>query len=61
MASYEIKWTDENWWRVTIEAENSEIALEKFWQGEYHNGKIYDSAMQDGVDIRLLDDEFEED
>jgi hypothetical protein len=37
------------------------MALEKFWQGEYNNGKIYDSAMQDGVEIRLLDDEFEED
>ena len=61
MASYEIKWTDEQWFRVIIEAESQNDALLKFSRGEYENEDLFGQEIQDSLDIRLLDDEFEED
>ncbi len=61
MSSYEIKWTDEMWYRVVIEAENQDDALDKFAIGEYENEEMFGTEIQDSLDIRLLDDEFEED
>ncbi len=61
MSSYEIKWTDELWYRVVIEAENQDDALDKFAIGEYENEEMFGTEIQDSLDIRLLDDEFEED
>ncbi len=61
MSSYEIKWTDELWYRVGIEAENQDDALDKFAIGEYENEEMFGTEIQDSLDIRLLDDEFEED
>ena len=61
MSSYEIKWTDELWYRVTIEAENADDALDKFSVGDYENEEMFGTEVQDSVEIRLLDDEFEED
>ena len=61
MSSYEIKWTDELWYRVTIEAENADDALDKFSVGDYENEEMFGAEMQDSVEIRMLDDEFEED
>ena len=60
MGRYEIKWTDEQWFRVVIEAESGDDALLKFSKGEYENEEMFGAEIQDSLDIRLLDDQFEE-
>ena len=61
MTNYEIEWTNEQWFKVTIKAENQQDAMAKFLEGEYENGELIGSEIQDSVDISMLDDEFEQD
>lgn len=51
LSKYTVEWTREQWWRVTIEAGSQELALEKFWLGEYDNEQQYGSEIQEGIDI----------
>jgi|TARA_R110000803_G_scaffold201849_1_gene266766 hypothetical protein len=61
MALYKIDWTEEQWFRVDIEAENRDEAMAKFLEGEYENEEMYGSETQDSVEISMRDDEFEQD
>jgi hypothetical protein len=61
MAFYKVDWTEEQWYRVVIEAENQDEALEKFSMNDYENEEMYGAETQDSVEIIMIDDEFEED
>lgn len=52
MGKFQIEWTREEWYRVTIEADNEEQAREKFWEGEYENEKKFGAEIQDGVEVK---------
>jgi len=60
MSEYKVEWTNEQWFRVTIEADSQEEAMDKFSMGEYENEQMFGSEMQNSVEIRMLDDELEE-
>jgi hypothetical protein len=53
MAKYEIQWTDELWYRMTVEAESMDEALDKFNKQEYDLGDadLFGSELQDSVTI----------
>jgi hypothetical protein len=63
MSEYKVEWTNEEWFKVTIEAENEEEAMEKFWRGDYDSSlqELTGNAMQESLSVELLDDEFEDD
>jgi hypothetical protein len=48
---YEIKWTLEKWFKVTITAESEEQAREMFWAGEHGEPTQYGAEIQEGVDV----------
>lgn len=57
MGKYMISWTNENWYRMDVEAESEQDALDKFWSGKYSwdNAFIFGEEVQDSVDIWELD------
>lgn len=61
MSEYQVQWTREEWFKVTIEAGNQEEALDKFLTDEYENEQMYGSEVQDSIEITLIDDEFGDD
>lgn len=59
MAKYEIEWTQELWFRITVEAENEQEAIDKWSAGDYDGYDTlehYGMDIQDGVDITKLED-----
>lgn len=50
---YTVAWTEENWYKVRIEAESIEQAKELFWAGEFDPSGVKNTGteIQDGVDI----------
>jgi hypothetical protein len=60
MPKFEIEWTEESWYRITIEADSEEKALE-LWNTcdypEYDDLKPYGGEIQDGVDINELEND----
>ena len=56
MPKYQVEWTREQWFRVSIEAANEDEAIEKFWEGEYENEQQYGSEIQEGVDVKEEED-----
>ena len=54
MPTYEIKWTMEQWFSVQIEANNSEQAEAKFWEGDYENEQMFGSEIQDSLETNLI-------
>jgi hypothetical protein len=57
MPKYEIQWTDELWYKLTVEAESEEIALDKFLSNEYDLGDadLFGSELQDSITIEEKD------
>ena len=51
MSKYKVSWTREQWFYVTIEASDKDVALAKFWEGDYENEQMFGSEIQEGVDI----------
>jgi len=56
MAKYEICFTKETWFRMTIEADSYEDARDRFWNDEcdWSAAKPYGSEIQDVIDITLV-------
>lgn len=50
---YVIEWTNEDWYRMEVEAESKEEALDNFWSGEYNwdNAIVTGGEVQEGVDV----------
>ena len=42
MPKFTIEWTNEDWYRMEVEAESKEEALDNFWSGEYN----WDNAIR---------------
>jgi hypothetical protein len=57
MAKYKVEWTEEQWFRTTIEASSEEDALKKFWQIEYSQGEMYGAEIQDSVEFELIEED----
>lgn len=54
MAKYQISWTEEDWYKVDIEADSYEDALDKWWGGHYDRQQAIlteSGILQEGVDI----------
>ena len=53
MAKYLIEWTNEDWYRMEVEAESEQEALDNFWSGEYSwaNAAIIGGEVQENVDV----------
>jgi ribulose bisphosphate carboxylase small subunit len=52
MSKYQVEYTLEKWYRVTIEAESPEDARTKFWAGDYESEEQeFGSEIQDSVEI----------
>ena len=53
MSKYTISWTEELWYRMDVEADSKDEALDKFHAGDYDfdNAKNTDVHLQDSVDI----------
>ena len=58
MTNYSVSWTQEIWYRATIEANSVEEAREKFWSGEFDTSgtKETGAEIQDGIDIEELEE-----
>lgn len=59
MPKFEFEWTEELFYRTTIEAETKDEAIDKWSAGEYDNAnelKAYDYATQDSIEIYELED-----
>ena len=59
MPKFQVEWTEEEWFRTTIEADNKQEAIDKWSSGEYDGyGELipYDIHTQDGIDITELED-----
>jgi hypothetical protein len=56
MPKYEIQWTDELWYRMTVEANSEDEALDTFHSGEYDlgNADLFGSELQDSVTIEEI-------
>jgi|TARA_R110000822_G_scaffold309580_2_gene439535 hypothetical protein len=57
MPKYKVDWTEEQWFRTTIEADSKEDALNKFWEIEYSQGEMYGAEIQDSVEFELIEED----
>lgn len=58
MAKYEIKWTEEYWFKATFEADTEQEAIDKWSAGDYNQElDPYGVEIQDGVDITKIEEE----
>jgi hypothetical protein len=55
MDKFRIQWTREQWFYAEIEADNEDHAITKFWEGEYTNEQMFGSEIQDGIDVRKVE------
>lgn len=55
MATFRIEWTREQWWSVEIEASDSDVALAKFWEGDYENEQMFGAEIQEDVNVREIE------
>ena len=53
MTKYLISWTEELWYKMEVDADSIEDALDRFHAGDYDfdNAKNTDVHLQDSVDI----------
>jgi hypothetical protein len=58
MAKYEIEYTVERWYRITVEAESEEKALELFHDNEvdWSTAEEYGSELQDTILVSELEE-----
>jgi hypothetical protein len=56
MAEFVVSYTEENWYRVIIEAETEQEARDKFWEFDFdqESAKLTGEEIQDGIDIERL-------
>jgi len=53
---YEIKYTEETWYRLEIEADSEEQARDKFFSGEWEEEPtIFGGELQDGISVEELE------
>lgn len=53
---YEIKYTEETWYRLEIEADSEEQARDKFFSGEWEGEPtIFGGELQDGISVEELE------
>ena len=60
VAKFQFDWTEEQWFRTTIEANDKQEAIDKFFTGdypEYVGLEPYGYHTQEGIDIELIDKE----
>jgi hypothetical protein len=60
MPKFEFEWTEEVFYRATIEAKDKDEAIDLWSSGEYNtNGKIepYDYYTQESIDITELEED----
>jgi len=55
MPKYEIKWTKEQWYKATVEADNREKAEDLFWEEQLTNVENLGGEIQDSLEIREID------
>ena len=50
---YTVAWTEENWYKVRIEANSAEEAKELLWTGDFDSAGVKNTGteIQDGVDV----------
>jgi hypothetical protein len=54
MTKYVVSWTEEDWYRVEIEADSYDDALDKFHAGDYDRQQAIlteSGILQEGVDV----------
>ena len=59
MPKFEFEWTEELFYRATIEADTKQEAIDLWSSGEYpeyHHLEHYGSEIQDGVNITEVED-----
>lgn len=60
MPTFRVEWTEENWFRTYIVADNKQDAIDKWSAGNYDDyGTLdpYDTYIQEGVDVDQITDE----
>ena len=57
MPKYELEWTEEAWYRMTVEANSKQEAID-LWSSGIQSSQIepYGYEIQDGIDITELED-----
>lgn len=55
MPKFEIAYTEEVWKKVVVEAVDEDVAMQKFWNGEFDEPEITGFEIQEGIDIEELD------
>jgi len=59
MPKFQVEWTEEYWFRTTIEAKDKQEAIDIWSDGKYDDyGGLqhYGMEIQDGIDITELED-----
>jgi hypothetical protein len=57
MPKFRISYQTEDWWDLTVEADNIDDVVDNFWSGKYNHSdaKIVDSGyIQDSIDIQEI-------
>lgn len=57
MAKFQLEWTEEAWYRMTVEANSKQEAID-IWASGIQSSQIepYGYEIQDGIDITELED-----
>lgn len=56
MSIYEIDWTEESFYRVKIEANTEQEAIDKWSARDFDGEDLFGGEIQDGVGIRLVEE-----
>lgn len=56
MPKYLVKYQEENWYNVVIEAENAVHAKEKFWEFDFdqNSAKLVGEEIQESIEVEEL-------
>jgi hypothetical protein len=56
MAEFVVSYTEENWYRVIIEAETEQEARDKFWEFDFdqESAKLTGEEIQEGIYVEEL-------
>jgi len=57
MPAFKISYTEEVWRSVIVQAKDEDVALEKFWSGDFDPSTIKETGgeIQESIDIEELD------
>lgn len=56
MAKFQVEWTEESFYRVVIEADDKQQAIDKWSARDFYGEDLFGGEIQDGVDITELED-----